>query len=506
MKPHFRKTAPTLRQIFSRRLFLLLGLFSVVMSTFIVVAYQHQTDRLNRSVLSGNLSHLMPRIEDQQRIWNDDADHLLDVIEWSGLLNLPEPVRTAKLQAFFTAQTESIGFEGVAITDSTSGKLLFDFWNNSEKPEFQQALIEDQPLWYDDQHVILYTKVKKSSPAYGHTLQTFFFKAWDSAMLRRLNFPDTTTFISLGAQPLLSSAGNLALASSQPYTGEYAERTLNGIKYQEGSVSLTDVLIADGHRLPLTMSVRSPIKNALPISLVLAASVGITILFGVLLFVVFGLWLRRLGTRLDELANAALHFKNDQASEITNETRRLLQLADAQQKDQISVVAYELSSLMASSAERDAEQRAYLQTLDLLQDAVIEVTPEGKLLRATDAWKTLTGKDDLAFSGIVECVHPEDAHELLEQLSALTHEQKNQISIRFRLLRPNDASKHYWVEGRFAVVKHNEMIVSIRGVVRDITNTYRQERQISHMALHDALTDLPNRVLLEDRLEMSISR
>lgn len=476
------------------------------MSAFIVVIYQHQTDRLNRSVLSANLLHLMPRIQDQQRIWDDDADHLLDVIEWSGLLNLEEPIRKVKLQSFFTAQTESMRFEGIAITDANSGKLLFNLWNNTEKPDFQNAFTENQPFWYDDQHAILYTKVKKSTQAYGHILHTYFFKAWDSAMLRRLSFPDTTTFISLGTQPLLSSAGNLAMASSPPHTGEYAEHILNGVKYQEGSIKLTDIAVADGRRLSLKVTVRSPIKNILPMTLVLSASVGVTILFGALLFVVFGAWLRRLGKRLDELANAALHFKNDQASGITKETRRLLQLADAQKEDQVSVVAYELSNLMASAAERDEEQRAYLQTMDLLQDAVIEFTPEGNLLRATDAWKTLTGKDGLASGGLINCVHPEDVHELLEQLSALTHEQKNQINIRFRLLREGDANKHYWVEGRFAPVKQNDKITSIRGVVRDITHTYRQERQISHMALHDALTDLPNRVLLEDRLEMSISR
>jgi diguanylate cyclase (GGDEF)-like protein len=41
-------------------------------------------------------------------------------------------------------------------------------------------------------------------------------------------------------------------------------------------------------------------------------------------------------------------------------------------------------------------------------------------------------------------------------------------------------------------------------VLRDITQTYLHERQISHMATHDALTQLPNRVLVEDRLKVAM--
>jgi diguanylate cyclase (GGDEF)-like protein len=507
LKPYFSKVASTtLRQTFSRRLLLLLGFFSLVTSTFIVLTYQDQTERLNRSAQSNNLTHLMPRIEQQQRILNNDTDHLLDVLEWAGLLNLNEPLRNAKLLAFFTAQAESMRFDGIVITDATSEKLLFDFWSTPEKPELQIAAEGNQPLWFDDQHSILYSKKRKTSSALGHNLHVYFFRAWDSAMLRGLNFPGTTTFISLGAKPLLSSEGNLALESSQPYTGDYIEHTIDGIEYQEASIILADELIAEGRRLPLKLTVRAPIKNIMSIPLVLASSVGITLVFGLLLFVVFGRWLRQLGTRLDGLTNAATYFKNEQPSEVTEETRRLLQLADAGKGDQISVMAHELSNLMTSAAERDTEQRAYLQTLDLLQDAVIEFSPDGRLLRATDAWKALTGVDDPATCGIINCVHHDDVSELLEQLSALTHGQKSQINIRFRLQRQDDVNLHYWVEGRFAGVKHQDKIVSIRGVVRDITSTYRQERQISHMALHDALTDLPNRVLLEDRLEMSISR
>lgn len=43
-------------------------------------------------------------------------------------------------------------------------------------------------------------------------------------------------------------------------------------------------------------------------------------------------------------------------------------------------------------------------------------------------------------------------------------------------------------------------------VVRDSTHRHQQERQLAHQAEHDGLTDLPNRILLSDRLEAGIAR
>jgi diguanylate cyclase (GGDEF)-like protein/PAS domain S-box-containing protein len=42
--------------------------------------------------------------------------------------------------------------------------------------------------------------------------------------------------------------------------------------------------------------------------------------------------------------------------------------------------------------------------------------------------------------------------------------------------------------------------------IRDLTERHRNEARITHMAQHDALTDLPNRVLLAERLEQALMR
>lgn len=497
----------TLRQIFNRRLLFLLVSFSVFMSIVIVMAYQHQIDKSNRASLAQSLNQFQSRLKDQQEVWTERSNNLLNVIEWSGLLILQGQKRQDKLQSFFTAQTGNLGLDGVVITDRNTDQSIFSFWINTEHPQLEKVFASSGSLWYDDVYAVLYSVKKKNIQVPGaEVMNIYFFIAWDNALLSSLHYPDDTAIVSLGNQPMLSSAGGLALQAMTPFETGYHRLKINNRNFHQDSVELDKFPLKNNSVLPLFLTVRAPEKNTLPIQLLLAESISLIVFFGFLLFVFIGRWMRHLGLRLDNLSLAALDFRRENKVAVNEVTKQYLRNAEAEKNDQIGLLAQEMSTLMTSAAMRDEEQRTYLQTLSLLQDAVIEFKPSGRIIRATDAWHKLTGVTNVIDSAIDDSISPEDIDSVMDQIGALTHQQKQQVNIRFRLLRSNDSGAHYWVEGRFAAVKINDKVVSIRGVVRDITSTYQQERQINHMALHDALTDLPNRILLEDRMQMAISR
>jgi diguanylate cyclase (GGDEF)-like protein/PAS domain S-box-containing protein len=64
-----------------------------------------------------------------------------------------------------------------------------------------------------------------------------------------------------------------------------------------------------------------------------------------------------------------------------------------------------------------------------------------------------------------------------------------------------------WIEQRLTpVLDEGGHLAAVEGIARDISERKRVETTIAHQALHDALTGLPNRLLLLDRLSQALAR
>lgn len=124
-------------------------------------------------------------------------------------------------------------------------------------------------------------------------------------------------------------------------------------------------------------------------------------------------------------------------------------------------------------------------------------------------WKALLGYEDHEIRNCLEewkrLIHPEDAEATFRQIE-LTHEENLDVcTAEFRMKRKD--GEWAWILGMGKVVERdaNGKPLRVIGTHTDITERKNAERIIFHQATHDALTDLANRSLFNDRLGMAMA-
>lgn len=159
--------------------------------------------------------------------------------------------------------------------------------------------------------------------------------------------------------------------------------------------------------------------------------------------------------------------------------------------------------------QEEAQRLSMLETLNLLEEAIIDLSLDGLLLNFSAAWSKLLDLPSEQTNGhlgkpLTDFVYPDDRPALVSVIQQLASGKVHSDVVRFRLLHGEDP---IWIEAH--LLAHRSLqgqIAALRGVLRNITSSYLQERRITQMALHDALTQLPNRTLLEEHLNQSIAR
>jgi len=74
------------------------------------------------------------------------------------------------------------------------------------------------------------------------------------------------------------------------------------------------------------------------------------------------------------------------------------------------------------------------------------------------------------------------------------------VRAEYRIMTADNKKKWVLEQGVPVFDKHN-VIQALEGIIVDISELKQIEEQMQHMARHDTLTDLPNRILFADRIE-----
>lgn len=137
---------------------------------------------------------------------------------------------------------------------------------------------------------------------------------------------------------------------------------------------------------------------------------------------------------------------------------------------------------------------------------ILQVAIDGRILLANQNIHVMLGWPVTKLTGrsLSEIVFEDDRWPTRRSFAQLLEKGKSML-VENRYLRPDDT--HIWASNRMSLVRdgNGKPLYAIL-VISDITQRKDDEEHTRYLATHDALTSLPNRTLLHDRLKHAIEK
>lgn len=159
---------------------------------------------------------------------------------------------------------------------------------------------------------------------------------------------------------------------------------------------------------------------------------------------------------------------------------------------------------LAQEALRESEEN-YRYTVELSPQIPWSADAEGQIMKISPRWGQLVGmtRENALGLGWMAAIHPEDVPRMQASWArSVASDEPLDVDYRVRLA---DGS-YRWFRSRAAARRdENGQIIRWYGTAEDIHERKLAVQQISYMAYHDPLTDLPNRRLFHRELERALA-
>ena len=142
--------------------------------------------------------------------------------------------------------------------------------------------------------------------------------------------------------------------------------------------------------------------------------------------------------------------------------------------------------------------------LDRAHDLIFSITPEGRFIYANQAWHTILGYSavDLRDMTLEDVIDQDMSTRCKQEIhKALAGEQVE--ALEGRLITRTGSQVD--VEGSMLCDVQDHAPGAIWLICRDVTARKKAQHQLQHLAHHDGLTGLPNRIVFNDRVQQVLA-
>jgi diguanylate cyclase (GGDEF)-like protein/PAS domain S-box-containing protein len=176
---------------------------------------------------------------------------------------------------------------------------------------------------------------------------------------------------------------------------------------------------------------------------------------------------------------------------------------DATVTEWLRALGHQIEGLMARG--RQLEQwRLQSAAIGSVHDAVCVTDPQGRLEWVNEAFSTLLGFSTQQMPGSQLSSFP---HAQLQALNS-PHDTfvKDRCCVKTEIMQTGKHGETLVLEQVVTpLVNEQGQLTHFVAILHDVTARKTQELLMRHQAYHDPLTDLPNRIMFEDRLEQALA-